>query len=129
MSTPITELLENLADSVSQLRTALQNPLLSDMEQVLARAQSALDAVNAWPGGSEALQAAMNELPADARAQAQECLDQARQDHAVNAELLALAMQRNAALQAEAALTDDEATYSSDRAYQMGGSGRLLGKF
>jgi hypothetical protein len=38
-------------------------------------------------------------------------------------------MQRNAALQAEAAITAEEATYSSDRAYQMGSSGRLLGKF
>ena len=129
MATQVTALLHDLADSVGQLRAALQNPLLSDMEQVLARAQAALDAVNAWPGGSEALQAAMDELPPEAKALAQERLSQARQDHAVNAELLALAMQRNAALQAEAAITAEEATYSSDRAYQMGSSGRLLGKF
>lgn len=129
MSNHVTEILQDLADSVGQLRTALQNPLLSDMEQVLARAQAALDAVNAWPGGSEALQASLELLPPEGKALAQERLNQARQDHAVNAELLALAMQRNAALQAEAAITADEATYSSDRAYQMGNSGRLLGKF
>lgn len=128
MSSSVTELVAELADSVAQLRTSLQHPLLSDLESVLAKAQSSLDAVNAWPGGSEALQAAIDSLPQAQKDQVQRQLEQARADHAINAELLTLAMQRNAALQAEAARTTDAATYSSDRGYQMGAEGRLLGK-
>ena len=128
MHTSVTALVAELADSVAQLRSSLQHPLLSDLESVLAKAQTSLDAVNSWPGGSEALQAAIDQLPEASKTQVKQQLEQARADHAVNAELLALAMQRNAALQAEAARTAEGATYSSDRGYQMGAEGRLLGK-
>lgn len=128
MSSPVSDLVADLADSVAQLRASLQHPLLSDLESVLTKAQTSLDAVNAWPGGSEALQAAIDLLPEDDKSLVKQQLEQARADHAVNAELLALAMQCNAALQAEAARTAESATYSSDRGYQMGAEGRLLGK-
>ena len=129
MSAALTELINELSEAVAQLRNSLQNPLLADLEQVLARAQASLDGVNAWPGGSEALRQALDSLPPAQKDAAEKLLQQARTDHAVNAELLTLAMQRNTALQAEAALSSDAATYSSDRGYQMGSSGRLLGKF
>lgn len=129
MSDRILVLLNNLADSVARLRQSLQNPLLTELEDVLAQAQSSLDAVNAWPGGSDSLQAAIDELPESDRAAAQQRLHQAREDHAVNAELLHLAMQRNASLQAEAARSADNATYSSEGGFQMESPGRLLGRF
>lgn len=121
--------LVDLSDSVSRLRASLQNPLLSDLEEVLLKAQNALAAVNDWPGGTDALQAAMAALGQPQKQKAEQLLQQARQDHALNSELLSLAMQRNAALQAEAARTADAATYSSEGGYQMGDTGRLLGKF
>lgn len=128
MTTAIQALVIDLADSVAQLRTSLEHPLLLNLESVLDKAQAALEAVNAWPGGSEALQAALESLPQPQKDETQQLLTQSRADHAVNAELLNLAMQRHAAMQAEAARTAEAATYSSDRGYQMGGSGRLLGK-
>ena len=129
MPSPVQSLVVDLADSVAQLRTSLEHPLLLNLESVLDKAQVALEAVNAWPGGSEALQAALDNLPQSQKDETQQLLTQSRADHAVNAQLLTLAMQRHAAMQAEAARTAESATYSSDRAYQMGPSGRLLGKF
>jgi len=129
MPSAVQSLVVDLADSVAQLRTSLEHPLLLNLESVLDKAQVALEAVNAWPGGSEALQAALDNLPQSQKDETQQLLTQSRADHAVNAQLLTLAMQRHAAMQAEAARTAESATYSSDRAYQMGPSGRLLGKF
>lgn len=129
MTPKLQELAVHLAESVAQLKASLQHPLLSDLEAVLAKAQASLDAVNDWPGGSEGLQAAMEALDPAEKAHIEGLLSQARQDQAVNAQLLTLAMQRNAALQAEAARTAEAATYSSDGGFQMGDSGRLLGKF
>jgi hypothetical protein len=129
MSDNVLVLLNELADSVARLRQSLQNPLLTELEDVLLQAQSSLDAVNAWPGGSESLQTAIEQLPAEERTAAEQRLQQAREDHAVNAELLQLAMHRNASLQADAARTADDATYSSEGGFQMESPGRLLGRF
>ena len=129
MSTQVTLLLQDLADSVARLRQSLQNPLLTELEDVLIQAQTSLDAVNAWPGGSESLQKSIEQLPPTERIAAEKRLQQAREDHAVNAELLQLAMQRNATLLAEAARSVDNATYSSEGGFQMESPGRLLGRF
>jgi hypothetical protein len=129
MSANILSLLNELADSVARLRQSLQNPLLTELEDVLTQAQNSLDAVNAWPGGSDSLQAAIEALPESERTTANQRLQQAREDHAVNAELLQLAMQRNASLQAEAARSAENATYSSEGGFQMDSPGRLLGRF
>lgn len=129
MQANVLSLLNELADSVARLRQSLQNPLLTEMEEVLSHAQASLDKVNAWPGGSDSLQAAIEQLPLSERTLAEQRLEQAREDHAVNAQLLQLAMQRNAALQAEAARSADNATYSSEGGFQMDSPGRLLGRF
>jgi hypothetical protein len=128
-SADLCALVQQLAESVSELKASLQHPLLADLEQVLIRSQAALEAVNTWPGGTEALQTALEALPEPLRSALRGQIEQARRDHALNAELLSLAMQRTAALQAEAVRTTEAATYASDGGYKMGDSGRLLGKF
>jgi hypothetical protein len=55
-------------------------------------------------------------------------LAQARADHATCGELIRLALQRNAALQAYTAQNDPAATYSAEGGVSMGSAGQLLGK-
>jgi hypothetical protein len=129
MSTQAIDLIEAVAQAVAQLRQKLDKASFVDLEDALVQTQRSLDALNLFPGGPEGLRMYIGSLPPDEKERANLKLEQARFDHQVNAELLALAMQRNAALQAYAAQSSQDATYSSDGGFQMGSSGQLLGKF
>lgn len=125
----IQALLRSLARSVSALRSVLEANQLTEIEPVLADVQSHLDRVNAFPGGAQGLQQAIALLAEPTRSELQTLLEQAKLDHQINAQLIRLAMQRNAALQAYTAQSSAAATYSSEGGVAMVNTGQLLGKF
>jgi hypothetical protein len=89
----------------------------------------ALKALENHPGGVEGLRQLIATLSEDEQTQLNTRLEQARADHQLNADLIRLAMQRNAALQAYAAQSSAGATYSSEGGVSFLGGGQLLGKF
>jgi hypothetical protein len=125
----ILPLLGALARSVAALRKALESNELTALEPVLAEVQSYLDKVNAFPGGTQGLQQAIAQLAEPTRSETQQLLEQAKLDHQINSQLIRLAMQRNAALQAYTAQSSAAATYSSEGGVAMVNTGQLLGKF
>jgi flagellar biosynthesis/type III secretory pathway chaperone len=122
-------LLDEVVQAVSGLRQLLEQQRLTELEPALVNTQLAVNKLNAYPGGVAGLRTAIEALPDGLREQALEKLQRARQDHDVNAELIRLAMQRNAALQAYAAQSSAAATYSSEGGVSMVNTGSLLGKF
>jgi hypothetical protein len=89
----------------------------------------ALKALEDHPGGVEGLRQFIATLPEEEQKQLNTRLEQARWDHQLNSDLIRLAMQRNAALQAYAAQSSAGATYSSEGGVSFLGGGQLLGKF
>ena len=122
-------LLDEVVQAVGSLRQTLEQQRLTELEPVLVQAQFAISKLNAYPGGVVGLRSAIDALPDTSKQQALATLQQARQDYDVNAELIRLAMQRNAALQAYAAQSSAAATYSSEGGVSMVNTGSLLGKF
>lgn len=129
MAQGIAELTRKVADSVALLKQTLEKNQLEALEAAIAQVQVAMDALGAFPGGSDALVLAIDQLPAEQRAQARSLLQQAKLDHEVSGQLIRMAQQRNAALQAYTAQHSAAATYSSEGGVSMVGSGNLLGKF
>ncbi len=122
-------LLDEVVQAVSSLRQLLEQQRLTELESALVSTQMAVNKLNAYPGGVAGLRAAIDALPEELREPALDKLQRARQDYDVNAELIRLAMQRNAALQAYAAQSSAAATYSSEGGVSMVNTGSLLGKF
>jgi flagellar biosynthesis/type III secretory pathway chaperone len=122
-------LLEQVSKSVATLRQTLEQHALPNLEAALIETETALQALNLFPGGVEGLRKAMDLLPSELRDRCHQLLEQAKQDHQINAELIRLAMQRNAALQAYTAQSSSAATYSSEGGVAMVNSGQLLGKY
>jgi len=122
-------LLDEVVQAVSGLRQLLEQQRLTELEPALVSTQLAVNKLNGYPGGVAGLRSAIDALPDGVREQALEKLEQAKQDHQINAELIRLAMQRNAALQAYAAQSSAAATYSSEGGVSMVNTGSLLGKF
>lgn len=129
MAQGIAELARKVADSVALLKQTLEKNQLEALESAIAQVQVVMDALGAFPGGSDALVLAIDQLPAEQRAQARSLLQQAKLDHEVSGQLIRMAQQRNAALQAYTAQHSAAATYSSEGGVSMVGSGNLLGKF
>jgi len=122
-------LLDEVVQAVSSLRQLLEQQRLTELEPALVSTQLAVNKLNAYPGGVAGLRSAIEALPDGLREEALEKLQQARQDYDINAELIRLAMQRNAALQAYAAQSSAAATSSSEGGVSMVNTGSLLGKF
>lgn len=122
-------LLDEVVQAVSGLRQLLEQQRLTELEPALVNTQLAVNKLNSYPGGVAGLRSAIDGLDDGVREQALEKLQRARQDYDVNAELIRLAMQRNAALQAYAAQSSAAATYSSEGGVSMVNTGSLLGKF
>ncbi len=122
-------LLDEVVLAVSSLRLLLEQQRLTELESALVSTQQAVNKLNAYPGGVAGLRTAIDALPDDLREPALAKLQRAKQDYDVNAELIRLAMQRNAALQAYAAQSSAAATYSSEGGVSMVNTGSLLGKF
>lgn len=125
----IQTLLMSLAQSVAALRRVLESNQLAEIEPVLVDVQSHLDKVNTFPGGAQGLQQAITLLAEPARTETQNLLEKAKLDHQINAQLIRLAMQRNAAMQAYSAQSSAAATYSNEGGVAMVNTGQLLGKF
>jgi hypothetical protein len=122
-------LVEQVSKAVAELRTTLENHALPGLETAILNSQMALKALEDHPGGVEGLRQFIATLPEEEQKQLNTCLQQARSDHQLNSELIRLAMQRNAALQAYAAQSSAGATYSSEGGVSFLGGGQLLGKF
>jgi len=122
-------LVEQVATAVAELRTTLENHALPGLETAILNSQMALKALEDYPGGVEGLRQLIATLPEDQQQQLNARLTQARDDHQLNSDLIKLAMQRNAALQAYAAQSSAGATYSSEGGVSFLGGGQLLGKF
>ena len=123
------KLVEQVATAVAELRTTLENHALPGLETAILNSQMALMALEDYPGGVEGLRQFIATLPEDQQQQLNARLTQARDDHQLNSDLIKLAMQRNAALQAYAAQSSAGATYSSEGGVSFLGGGQLLGKF
>ena len=126
---PVLDLLAQVAHAVAQLRRTLEQLELPGLEPAVRQAQAALEQLQHYPGGQDALRQAIDNLPDAQRQQAQRQLEQARLDHEVNGELLKAALQRNAAMQAYTAQASASATYSSEGGVPVAGAGTLFGKF
>ncbi|WP_090129161.1 hypothetical protein [Limnohabitans sp. Rim11] len=122
-------LVEQVATAVAELRTTLENHALPGLEAAILNSQMALKALEDYPGGVEGVRQFIATLPEDEQIQLNTRLTQARDDHQLNTDLIKLAMQRNAALQAYAAQSSAGATYSSEGGVSFLGGGQLLGKF
>jgi hypothetical protein len=122
-------LVEQVSSAVSELRTTLENHELPGLETAILNSQMALKALEDHPGGVEGLRKLIATFSEEQQAQLNSRLAQARTDHQLNSELIRLAMQRNAALQAYAAQSSAGATYSSEGGVSFLGGGQLLGKF
>ena len=122
-------LVEQVATAVAELRTTLENHALPGLEEAILNSQMALKALENHPGGVEGFRQLIATLPEEQQQQLNARLTQARDDHQLNTDLIKLAMQRNAALQAYAAQSSAGATYSSEGGVSFLGGGQLLGKF
>ena len=98
------------------------------MNDALANTQAALDELNAYPGGIEQLKLDIDQLPSPLKEEVSAKLELATLDHQINGELIRLAIQKNAALQAYVAQQSDSATYSNKGSIPGVGSGILSRK-
>ena len=122
-------LVEEVAQAVHALRMTLENHELPGLEAAILNSQMALKGLENHPGGVEGLKQLIASYPEIQQKELNDRLAQARSDHQLNTELLRLAMQRNAALQAYAAQSSASASYSSEGGVSFFGGGQLLGKF
>jgi hypothetical protein len=122
-------LVEEVAQAVHALRITLENHELPGLEAAILNSQMALKGLENHPGGVDGLKQLIATYSEAQQKQLNDRLAQARADHQLNTELLRLAMQRNAALQAYAAQSSASATYSSEGGVSFFGGGQLLGKF
>jgi hypothetical protein len=122
-------LVEQVSNAVAELRTTLEKHELPGLETAILNSQMALKALEDHPGGVEGLRQLIATFPEAQQQELNSRLEQARTDHQLNSDLIRLAMQRNAALQAYAAQSSAGATYSSEGGVSFLGGGQLLGKF
>ena len=105
--------IDQVASSLAHLRSRLEQNDIDGLGDALAKTQTALDELNAYPGGVEQLKLDIDQLPSPQREEVSAKLDAANLDHQINGELIRLAIQKNAALQAYVAQQSDSATYSN----------------
>ena len=122
-------LIEQVAQAVHELKVTLENHALPNLETAILNSQMALKSLENHPGGVDGLKQLIASFSEEQQKELNDRLAQARSDHQLNGELLRLAIQRNAALQAYAAQTSASAIYSSEGGVSFLGGGQLLGKF
>ena len=105
--------ISHVASCLAHLRLRLEQNDIDGMTDALAKTQIALDELNAYPGGIEQLKIDIDELASPLREEVNAKLEAATLDHQINGELIRLAIQKNAALQAYVAQQSDSATYSN----------------
>lgn len=130
MSSPVvsvSDIISSMASSVRELRVALDEQRIDDYPQAIENAQKALDVITQFPGGPEQLRGEIDRCSEQEKLRLRELLMQASVDHKVSGELIRLAMQKNAALQANMAQQSHAATYSG-RGQIPGVLGSLLSR-
>jgi hypothetical protein len=105
----------------------LEAERVDDYAQAIEAAQKALDAINAFPDGIDGLRAEIERAAERDKLRLRELIMKASVDHKVNGELIRLAAQKNAALQATVAQQSASATYS-DRGQVPSVLGSLLSR-
>ncbi len=128
MSNPVHLQITQVASAVGALRAALESENIDVLPEAIANAQHALDKLNTYPGGVEQLRIDMDALVSPVKEEVKTMLERATVDHHVNGELIRLAAQKNAALQAFIAQQSDSATYSSTGNVPGLGSGTFFKK-
>lgn len=111
-SNPVVQI-AHVASCLAHLRSRLEQNDIDGMTDALAKTQVALDELNAYPGGIEQLKIDIDQLPSPLKEEVNAKLEAATLDHQINGELIRLAIQKNAALQAYVAQQSDSATYSN----------------
>jgi hypothetical protein len=120
--------INHVASTLAHLRSRLEQNDIDGMTEALAKTQAALDDLNAYPGGITQLKNDIDALPSPQREEVAAKLEAATLDHQINGELIRLAIQKNAALQAYVAQQSDSATYSNKGSIPGVGSGILSKK-
>ncbi|MEY4083939.1 MAG: hypothetical protein RL483_1308 [Pseudomonadota bacterium] len=107
------DLIQELASAVAQLRRSLEAEQVDDYAAGIERADRALTALSNFPGGLDGLRAGLDLLPEQEKTSLRNTLLKAQQDHLVNGELIRAASLKNAALMASLAQQSESATYSA----------------
>jgi len=119
--------IEQMAASVGALRAVLEAERIDEYPAAIEAAQKALDAIASYPGGIDSLRSALDRSAEQEKLRLRELITMASIDHKVNGELIRIAMQKNAALQATVAQQSAEATYS-ERGHVPSVLGSLLSR-
>ncbi|NBO82120.1 MAG: hypothetical protein EBU75_04620 [Betaproteobacteria bacterium] len=128
MSAPeVASVIEQMASSVGALRAVLEAERIDEYPSAIDAAQKALDAIAGYPGGIDSLRSALDRSAEQEKLRLRELITKASIDHKINGELIRIAMQKNAALQATVAQQSAEATYS-DRGHVPSVLGSLLSR-
>ena len=88
MTYSIQSQVDQVANAVSFLRNTLENNRIDDLTDALAKAQAALDQMNAYPGGVEQLRKDITALEQPLRQEIEDKLQKAGVDHQINGELI-----------------------------------------
>ncbi|MEY3202692.1 MAG: hypothetical protein RIR70_2242 [Pseudomonadota bacterium] len=106
--------IDRLAQAMSHQRSVLEASDYAALEALLPDCESALAELESYPGGMAAVKRDLDALPEVDRQSLAARLERANIDHRVGRDLIALAMQRSAALHAFAATQSESATYSQE---------------
>lgn len=106
--------LQKIAGAVLDLRSALEANDMERLPTALDLTNTALDAINQYPGGAEKLKADIALFPEEQKRSLMSLLDEASVNHQINGDLIRLAMQRSAAMQSFIAQQAPGATYDSE---------------
>lgn len=123
----ISDIIGGMATAVADLRAALEAERVDDYPDAIANAQKSLDVIANFPGGLDQLRSEIDRCPEQEKLRLRELLMRASVDHKVSGELIRIAMQKNAALQANVAQQSPAATYSG-RGHVPGVLGSLLSR-
>jgi hypothetical protein len=123
----VSDIIGSMAMAVSELRSALEAERVNDYPDAIANAQKSLDVITNFPGGLDQLRSEIDRCPEQEKLRLRELLMKASVDHKVSGELIRIAMQKNAALQANVAQQSPAATYSG-RGHVPGVLGSLLSR-
>jgi hypothetical protein len=129
MTAGVENLAHDLSRSIADLKSKLEQHQIDDIEASIAKVQVAMDAFQRHPGGMDELLRTIDLMEPAPRDEMRGVLRQIKLEYEVCGQLIKLAMQRNAALQAYAAQNDAAAIYSAQGGVSMVAGSKLLGKF
>lgn len=103
--------LQVLADALARQRAVLEQGTFASLGSLTAEIERHFTALTAWPGGPAALRAAIAALPEAERQVLRGLLERVDADNRISGDLIRVAMQRMAAIQAFTAAGSDSGTY------------------